>query len=246
MRRTARWTGAAAGQLLRLWRRSLRTEVRGLDILDANPRGVLASWHGRMQGPIFCVTYRRVLTMASLSSDGEVAAQAVGRLGLIAARGSTGRGGVKALELLQQWLVDGRGSYAGLTVDGPRGPFRKVRRGAVDLARRLDLPIIPCSFSARPRWMLTSWDHMLLAPPFARMLVEFAAPMAVLPDEPAYEAGTRLKAILDNLTANLDRELHGRPLWPQEAVSPQRSAVSSAAPPPGNAEDTGAGGEAEI
>jgi lysophospholipid acyltransferase (LPLAT)-like uncharacterized protein len=246
MRKSARWTGAAAGQLLRLWKRSLRIQARGLDILDANPLGVLCSWHGRMQGPIFCVTHRRVLTMASQSSDGEVAAQAVARLGLTPARGSTGRGGVKAIELLQKWMTEGRGNYVGLTVDGPRGPFRKVRRGAIDLARRLDLPIIPCTFSARPHWMLTSWDHMLLAPPFARMLVEYGEPMTVGGDEPAYEACARLRDRLDTLTASLDHELHGRSLWPEPAVGSQLSAVPSPAPPPGDAENTDAGGEAEI
>jgi hypothetical protein len=166
-----------------------------------------------MQGPIFCVTDRGVLTMASRSLDGEVAAQAVSRLGLVAARGSTGRGGEEALEQLRTWLLDGRGSYVGLTVDGPRGPRGRVHRGAVDLARRLDLPLIPCSFSARPHWSLTSWDRMMLAPPFARALVEFGEPLRVGPDEDLAAAGARLRERLDALTTGLDLELHGRSLW---------------------------------
>jgi lysophospholipid acyltransferase (LPLAT)-like uncharacterized protein len=246
MRRSARWTGVAAGQLLRLWKRSLRFEKRGLDILDANPHAILCCWHGRMQGPIFGVTDRGVLTMASQSSDGEVAAQAVARLGLTPARGSTGRGGVKAVDLLERWMNEGLGNYVGLTVDGPRGPFRKVRRGAVDLARRLGLPIIPCSFSARPRWMLTSWDHMLLAPPLARTVVEYAAPMTLGADEPAYAACARLRERLDSLTVALDRELHGRALWPDAAVSSRLSPVNTTVPPPGPAGDVEEGGEPEI
>jgi hypothetical protein len=209
----ATWVGAGAGLLLEWWRRSLRVTVRGGDHLDRNPLGVLACWHGRMQGPIFCVTDRGVLTMASRSLDGEVAAQAVSRLGLVAARGSTGRGGEEALEQLRTWLLDGRGSYVGLTVDGPRGPRGRVHRGAVDLARRLDLPLIPCSFSARPHWSLTSWDRMMLAPPFARALVEFGEPLRVGPDEDLAAAGARLRERLDALTTGLDLELHGRSLW---------------------------------
>lgn len=213
----ATWAGAAVGGLLVWWRRSLRVRARGLDLLDRNPRAVLACWHGRMQGPIFCVTDRGVLTMASRSLDGEVAAQAVSRLGLVAARGSTGRGGVEALDQLQRWLLEGRGSFVGLTVDGPRGPRGKVHRGAVDLARRLALPLIPCGFSARPRWTLTSWDRMMLAPPIARVLVEFGEPLVVGAEEDLAAAGARLKERLDALTSGLDLELHGRSLWSPSA-----------------------------
>jgi len=212
--RMAGITGSAVGLLLQLWRHSVRTEVRGAECFDDNPTAVLASWHGRMQGPLFCVAGRHVLTMASQSLDGEVAARAVARLGLTAARGSTGKGGVRALELLHQWVVEGRGPYAGLTVDGPRGPIAKARRGAVDLARRLEVPIIPCSFSARPYWMLRSWDRMVIAPPFSRMVVRFGPVMHVAADEQASTACARLKALLDDITESLDRELHGRILWP--------------------------------
>jgi lysophospholipid acyltransferase (LPLAT)-like uncharacterized protein len=212
--RMAALTGHSVGLLLQLWRHSVRTEMRGGECFEEHPSAILASWHGRMQGPLFCVAGHGVLTMASQSLDGEVAARAVAHLGLTAARGSTGKGGVRALELLHQWVVEGRARYAGLTVDGPRGPIAKARRGAVDLARRLEVPIIPCSFSARPHWMLRSWDRMVIAPPLSRMVVHFGPVMHVGTDEPASAACARLKALLDEITESLDRELHGRTLWP--------------------------------
>jgi len=211
----ARFTGTVVGLLLQLWRHSVRAELRGLECFDRHPQAVLASWHGRMQGPLFGVTGRGVLTMASNSIDGEVAARAVARLGLIASRGSTGKGGSKALDAMEQWLVDGRGKFAGLTVDGPRGPIARARRGAIDLARRLDVPIIPCSFSARPHLMLRSWDRMVIAPPGARMVVQYGPAMTVAPDESAASACARLKTLLDSISGSLDHELHGRPLWPE-------------------------------
>jgi lysophospholipid acyltransferase (LPLAT)-like uncharacterized protein len=212
--RIAKHSGTLTGLLLQLWRHSVRTEVQGAECFDEHPSAVLASWHGRMQGPLFCVAGRSVLTMASQSLDGEMATQAVARLGLTAARGSTGKGGVRALELLQQWIEEGRGQYAGLTVDGPRGPLARARRGAVELARRLAVPIIPCSFSARPHWMLRSWDRMVIAPPFSRMVVGFGPALTVAAEEPAAEACARLEHRLDELTERLDQELHGRTLWP--------------------------------
>jgi len=213
-----RVNGALVGKLLLLWRRSVKIQVRGLEQLERHPTAVLATWHGRMQGPVFCVAGRGLLTMVSRSFDGDVAAQAIAALGLVAARGSTGRGGVEALDELGQWLEDGRARLAGLTVDGPRGPMTEVKRGAVDLARRVRAPIIPCSFSARPHLRLRSWDRMVIALPLSRMLVAFDQPFEVAADEPTPAACARLKLVLDRLTESLDRELHGRPLWPQPST----------------------------
>lgn len=211
------WRARAAGELLGIlfvvWRRTLRTEIRGLDRLEANAPAVLAAWHGRMQGPIFSVAHRGVLTMASLSPDGEIAARAVARLGLVPARGSTGRGGAAAYEQIRGWFEAGIGRYIGLTVDGPRGPARRPKRGALEMARQLDLPLIPTSFSSRPYWRLRSWDRMLIAPPLSRMVVEFGEPLRVGgPLSPAEERAELTRRI-DEITARLDHELHGRPLW---------------------------------
>ncbi len=212
----ARLLGNTLGQLFRMWRRTLRFEVRGMEWLDRHPSNVLAAWHGRMQGPLFCVAHRGVLTMASSSADGELAARAVAPLGLTAARGSTGKGGSRALAVIEHWIRDGRGRIAGLTVDGPRGPRGTPRRGVVELARSLDLPLIPTSFSARPYWMLRSWDLMLLARPFARTLVQFGPPITITRDTTIEEGLGLLKAALDSMTSALDMELHGRSLWPPD------------------------------
>lgn len=211
--------GSLAGHSLRLWRHTVRIEVRGLSCLDDNPRAVLASWHGRLQGPLFCVANRGVLTMASLSADGEFAARAVAPLGLEAARGSSGRGGGLALDQMREWLETGHGKFAGLTVDGPRGPLARARKGAVELARRLQVPIIPASFSARPHLMLRSWDRMVIALPLARMVVQFGPPLTIAEEESTNDACTRLKARLDEMTATLDLELHGHPLWDPKTIA---------------------------
>ncbi len=210
----ARLLGDLLGQVLQLWRRTLRFEVRGLEWLDRHPSNVLATWHGRLQGPLFCVAHRGVLTMASRSADGEIAARAVAPLGLTAARGSTGKGGGRALGEMESWIRDGRGKIAGLTVDGPRGPRGVPRRGVVELARSLGIPLLPTSFSARPHWMLRSWDMMVLAAPFAQTLVQFGPPITIDPETTIEEGLVRLQEALVRMTTALDHELHGRSLWP--------------------------------
>jgi lysophospholipid acyltransferase (LPLAT)-like uncharacterized protein len=215
------WQVRLAGELLGLvlagWRRSLRTQVRGLEHLEANPRAVLATWHGRMQAPIFAMAYRGMITMSSRSTDGEIAARAITRLGLAPVRGSVWKGGAEAFEEIRARIADGRGQLVGLTVDGPRGPATQPKRGALELARTLGIPLIPISFSCRPFWRLRSWDRMILAPPFSRTLVELGEPLWVGTDQRPAAARAALKLRLDELTTRLDLELHGASLWAEAA-----------------------------
>lgn len=209
----ARVAGSVLGQVLRLWRATQRLEVRGLGLLDELKGSPIAVWHGRMQCPIFSVRGRSILSMASASADGEIATRSFAPLGVSMARGSSGKGGQRALDQLIQWMREERADQVALTVDGPRGPARKVKAGIIELARALDKPIILASFSARSYWMLRSWDRMLLARPFSRALVQFG-PLVELPRDATFEESALLvKEGLDKLTFELDAELHGRSLW---------------------------------
>ena len=209
----ARVTGSVLGQVLRLWRATQRLEVRGLEWLDQLKGSPIAVWHGRMQCPIFSVRGRQILSMASASADGEIATRSFAPLGISMARGSTGKGGQRALDQLIQWMREERADQVALTVDGPRGPARRVKPGIIELARALDKPIIMASFSAHSYWMLRSWDRMLLARPFARALVQFGSPLELPKTATTEESAHLVKKALDELTLKLDVELHGRSLW---------------------------------
>jgi lysophospholipid acyltransferase (LPLAT)-like uncharacterized protein len=71
-----------------------------------------------------------------------------------------------------------RGRIGGFAVDGPRGPYREVKPGAVFVAKKLGIPVIPVSTSAWPsvtlKWL---WDRYLLPMPFSRATVHFGEPM---------------------------------------------------------------------
>lgn len=216
-------TGSVLGQVLRLWRATQRLEIRGLEWLDQLKGSPIAVWHGRMQCPIFSVRGRRILSMASASADGEIATRSFAPLGISMARGSSGKGGQRALDQLIQWMREERADQVALTVDGPRGPARKVKPGIIELARALDRPIILASFSARSYWMLRSWDRMLLARPFARALVQFGPPVQLPANASTEESARLVKEALDSLTQDLDVALHGHSLWDdgEESVRPR-------------------------
>lgn len=205
--------GRAAALLLRMWRGTVRVEARNREIL--RPPYVLALWHGRMIGSIMDNFDCRAVTMASRSTDGALAAGIVDGLGLTAARGSTSRGGREALEEMTDLVRDGSNPFAALTVDGPRGPWRKVKPGIVALARRLEAPICAVTFSCRRRWVLHSWDHMVLPKPFSKIVVAYGGPWGgqdLAGDQ--REVADRIGREMNVLTAALDAEVAGSELWP--------------------------------
>ncbi len=204
--------GRGIALLLRLWRLSLRIEVRRREILRAPY--VLALWHGRILGPLMANFDRGAVAMASRSNDGALAAGILEGVGVRTARGSSSLGGREALDEMEEWVRGGR-SFAALTVDGPRGPWRMLKPGVIALARQLQLPLYAVTYSCRHHRLLGTWDHMVLPRPFSRVVVEYIGPWAPA-DLPGSlrAAARRVGDEMNAHTAALDREVAGVELWP--------------------------------
>lgn len=142
-------------------------------------RAVFATWHQRM---LFLARYfsrRRLTVMISQSRDGEYGARIAGRLGFDNVRGSSTRGGIRALRKLSALLA--RGARAGILADGPQGPARVAKIGAVLLARDAAAPLIPVVWAADRCWVVNSWDRYMIPKPFARVAVCYGQPIWVPP-----------------------------------------------------------------
>ncbi|OFV81845.1 MAG: hypothetical protein A2Y78_02025 [Acidobacteria bacterium RBG_13_68_16] len=205
--------GRAVGLLLRAWRLTVRVEARNREVLTSPY--VLALWHGRMIGSLMDNFDTGCVAMVSRSNDGALAAGIAEQLGIVAARGSSSRGGREALSEMEDMMRGGAVPFGALTVDGPRGPWREVKPGVIALARRLRAPLIPITFSCRRAWVLRSWDRMVLPRPFAKVVVAYGEPWP--PERLAGESTDVLRGVaqaINALTASLDREVAGRELWP--------------------------------
>src|SRR5262245_41786716 len=95
--------------------------------------------------------------MTSENFDGEWIARIIRRFGYGVARGSTSRGGARALAQLRRDMTAGH--PAAFTVDGPRGPARIAQPGAVWLAGATGHPILPFHIEAAKFWSVNSWDN---------------------------------------------------------------------------------------
>ena len=72
-----------------------------------------------------------------------------------------------------------------VTPDGPFGPYRVAKPGALILARASGLPVQPWAMSLRPAFRLAGrWDRQLLPTPFCRITMVEGRRIAVPPREP--------------------------------------------------------------
>jgi lysophospholipid acyltransferase (LPLAT)-like uncharacterized protein len=173
-----RVAGAAVAALLRVLGATWRVECHGDDPLAAGRQFVGAIWHGGL----FCAAYRfrdRGIAIAvSQSRDGDRIDAVLAALGFgPSPRGSSSRGGIRALAGLIRSAQDGRS--LGLLCDGPRGPARVAKPGIVSAARATGLPLHPIGIAASPALRFRSWDRVFLPLPFARIVFECAPPLDV-------------------------------------------------------------------
>ncbi len=193
--------GHILGIVAWLWLATLRVQVEMHDELArlGDVPWVLAFFHGT-QWPLLAWPRRRpTLVMVSHSADGAMQARALGVLGFRIVRGSSSRGGARALAAMVRALRRGRVDAA-FAVDGPRGPYGEVKPGALLAARRSGGVLVPMGSAVRRgKTFVRAWDRFVLAWPFTRVVVVLGAPIM-----PSADSGAILRGAI--VAANFEAE----------------------------------------
>ena len=138
--------------------------------------------------------------MSSVSRDAEYTGRVIKRFGYGTARGSSTRGGGRALAEMAHCLDNE--IEVGFTIDGPRGPAYIAKPGAVTLARHSGQPILPFYIAANKHIEFPSWDRLQVPLPFSRAAVLIAAPIYVARDARGEEVAAKqaeLQSTLERL-----------------------------------------------
>jgi hypothetical protein len=163
---------------------TLRWRVEGLHHYDAivasGRQPVMAFWHGRILPATFYFRRRGIVVITSENFDGEWIARIIERFGFGTARGSSSRGGLKAMLKLVRDMEQGK--PAGFTLDGPRGPARIAQPGAIWLARATGNPVLPFHLEASSHWTANSWDRTQIPKPFSTVALVIGEPLDVQAD----------------------------------------------------------------
>lgn len=177
---------------------------------DETERYVLCVWHDSLLVPTFSPprAVREVTCcLVSQHQDGSYLANAMAFLGYSTVRGSSRRGGAQAVRRL---LDDTAGKHIVFTPDGPGGPRRVLKHGAVFVASQLGRKILPGAFTADRAWRLKgSWTDMQIPKPFSTVYIVTGEPIAVPSDlsreeldsyvQQAQQAMDRLNERIENM-----------------------------------------------
>jgi lysophospholipid acyltransferase (LPLAT)-like uncharacterized protein len=182
---------------------TLRWRTEGFQHLDAivasGCQPIMAFWHGRILPATYYFRRRGIVVVTSENFDGEWIAGIIERFGYATARGSSSRGGLKALLQLKRDMAAGH--PAGFTLDGPRGPARSAQPGAVWLAKATGNPVLPFHLEADRHWTLHSWDRTQIPKPFATVSIVMGEPISVPPEADDFALGAARRLLEERLAA---------------------------------------------
>jgi len=175
---------------------------------------VMAFWHGTLLLMVYAYVGERLTFLVSWHRDGELVTRVMKRFGMDPTRGSSSRGGIRALHSLVKKVR--QGYDIAFTPDGPKGPARVAQMGVVQTARLTGLPVIPVGMAARRKRNLRSWDAFLVPLPFTRVVFTYGVPISVPREASEMELEACRKAVEEGIeaaTARAEHALLEEALW---------------------------------
>jgi lysophospholipid acyltransferase (LPLAT)-like uncharacterized protein len=140
-------------------------------------RYIYAFFHEVMLFPAYYWAWPEMQILISDHRDGEYITRVVKKLGFGVVRGSTTRGGARALKEMIGRIDQG---HLCVTPDGPRGPRRHVHQGMIYLAAKTGWPIVGAGMAFHRPWRAKSWDRFAV-PKFGRPACCVVPPPVVVP-----------------------------------------------------------------
>lgn len=209
--------------LLRLLFRTCRVETHAAvpGISAYHPTGdrryLYCVWHDQILMTVFTGRPWKMAGLVSRHQDGSYLADSMQMLGIRPVRGSTKRGGVRAM----RELIDvTREFHVCITPDGPRGPRRTLKSGIVFLSSHTGRQIVPVAFACRRRWTIRgNWTDMMIPKPFTKIVALGSEPIAVpsgLQRDGIEHYTAVLQAEMDRLGDLAERLAHGHQPVPEE------------------------------
>lgn len=170
--------------LMRLWFATCRVRVHGREhlqsLLDAGKPVIVSFWHYALLLVFYQLRNYSGVAMVSASRDGEYIARLARQFGLETARGSRNKNGVQALKDLLKAARAGKNTA--IVADGSQGPPMVAQPGAILLASRTGVPILPVAWSASRYLSINSWDRTAAPRPFATVDFIYGEPLYVPAD----------------------------------------------------------------
>lgn len=150
--------------------------ITGLEARNQN--WIFSLWHNNISCAALLLKNKELLSMASSSEDGRIAAKVIELFGNQTVAGSSSRGGAKVLFSMVKGIKSGlRGA---ITPDGPRGPLYALQSGVIYISQKSKVPLVPFHVESTRQWIFEkSWDKHKLPKPFSTIVISIGEPFQV-------------------------------------------------------------------
>jgi len=197
--------------LLRFLYGSCRWKISGFQnvekLLNKNSSFIIAYWHGNMFIPYLKLGKYHFHILAGFHRDAELGVRIGEKLGWQFLRGSSSQKGSEVFPQIVELLSKPNNVFA-ITPDGPKGPAKTPKPGAVRAAQKAGIPIIPAAGRSRRSWGFTNWDTFYIAKPFTRIELKFGEPLYFSLNDDFDICNNKLKAQLDSLDNEVSKSLN--------------------------------------
>ncbi len=166
---------------------------------------IFTFWHDRILPLAYLHRNEGIVVLVSQHGDGEYVARTIEQMGFGTARGSSTRGGARGLRGLVHAAREGHD--LAFTPDGPRGPRRRFKAGALVAAQLTGAPLLPLAAGGEGIWRLKSWDRMVVPKPFAEITLKYDRPYFIprsASGDDLVAHAIKLEGILNRLTDEVD------------------------------------------
>ena len=156
--------------LIKLLISTLRVKV--INGNQKNKKAVFIFWHSQMLLGWSLFPKKKVCALVSKSKDGEVLSALLKKWNYKVSRGSSSKGGKEALKELFESA--NKGCSIVITPDGPRGPAKVIKNGALIVSHECKIPVVPVKINYFSKKILSkSWDKFEIPFPFSKCEVTF-------------------------------------------------------------------------
>ena len=159
------------------------TDIQNVNFPENTSPCVYAMWHAHQCCVHGLPNRANCNVLISRSRDGEIIAGVVERWGFKVIHGSKGKkGSVEAT--LQMINALKKGECCAIMVDGPRGPAKVVKDGAIRVAKNAGVPIVPIYwYSPNPTFLkFSSWDQFRIPFLWTHLINLYGEPIYIDPN----------------------------------------------------------------
>ncbi|MDR0820065.1 MAG: DUF374 domain-containing protein [Endomicrobium sp.] len=139
---------------------------------------VYSFWHGNQFPMMLSNQKSNIVIMVSRSKDGEILSRILRRFGYLTVRGSSSKGGGRALIEIIRYAR--RGYSLAFAADGPRGLYHILKSGVIYAAQKTGMPLLPISCSPKNKIVINKlWDKTEIPLPFSKMVQIYGEPIYI-------------------------------------------------------------------